>query len=246
MNSEVGKSYRPSHEDTMAASYIEVPIFAGQDTDAIELISACEQALRDATLPSGSLLLSSCFDAFCTELSALSSTEVQQYGIDKAHFKTPKDILSGLPGRYENNPIVSGTKLCLLQCLRYLAHIESSGTSSSQFADALQSNACHNLGVLGFSSGILPACVVAASGSVLTYISYSVEAFKLALWVGVRTLFYRHAFRSHILMRRHKQLYSNGYSKKLILAQPRCRLSKPMVRGRKPVIPTNWRVSGAY
>jgi len=164
----------------------------GQGANAIELIS-CEQALRDATLPSGSLLLSSCFDAFCTELSALSSTEVQQSGIDKAHFKTPKDILSGLPGRYENNPIMSGTKLCLLQCLRYLAHIESSGTSSSRFTDALQSNARHNLGILGFSSGILPACVVAASGSVLAYISYAVEAFKLALWIGVRTLFYRHS-----------------------------------------------------
>jgi malonyl CoA-acyl carrier protein transacylase len=175
----------------MSASYLDVPLFAGQGTEAVNSLRAREQALHDATSPSGALLLSSCFDAFHKEISTLSLLEIEQSGIDRADFGSPKDILSSLPEHHVNNPIISSTKLFLFQCLRYLAHLETSNSSPSPSAHFLKANASYNLGVLGFSSGILTACVVAASQSTLTYISNSVEAFRLAFWIGARTQDYR-------------------------------------------------------
>jgi hypothetical protein len=56
----------------MSASYLDVPVFAGQCMEAVDSLQAHEQALHDATSPSGALLLSSCFDTFHQELSELS------------------------------------------------------------------------------------------------------------------------------------------------------------------------------
>jgi hypothetical protein len=69
--------------------------------------------------------------------------------------------------------------------------MESSKNSPSRFTGVLKANASHNLGVLGFSSGVLSACVVAASQSTLAYISNAIEAFRLSFWIGVRTLGYQ-------------------------------------------------------
>ncbi|EEB96547.1 hypothetical protein MPER_04305 [Moniliophthora perniciosa FA553] len=45
--------------------------------------------------------------------------------------------------------------------------------------------------VLGFSSGILPACLIATSASISTYLSRAVELYRLALWIGIRAQIYR-------------------------------------------------------
>jgi len=172
----------------MSALYLDVPIFAGQGTEAADSLRAHEQALRDSTSPSGALLLSSCFDAFHQELSELSPHEIELSRVDRADFGSPNDIISSLP-QYSDNPIISSTKLFMFQSLRYLGHVESLKTSG--FTDVLKANTSHNLGVLGFSSGILVACVVAASQNTLVYISISVEAFRLAFWIWVRTQYYR-------------------------------------------------------
>ena len=172
----------------MSSSYLNVPIFAGQGTDAADSPRIIEQSLRDLTSPSCALLLFSCFNE---ELSKLSPVERQESGLEPTDFKSPKDLISSFPEHYVHNPIISGIKLFLFQSLRYLAHIERSSTSSHGFTDALKANAIHNLGVLGFSSGILPACVVATSQSALAYISNSVEGFRLAFWIGMRTMGYR-------------------------------------------------------
>ena len=174
----------------MASSYLDVPIFAGQGTDSLHSPQVLEQALRDASLPSSALLLSSCFDAFRTELSFLSPVQLQESGLEPTDFKTPTDILT--ISRHVHNPIISSTRLFLFQSVRYLAHVDGSNDSPTRFADAFKSNAsCGNLGILGFSSGIIPACVVAASQSSLAYISNAVEAFRLVFWIGVRALGYR-------------------------------------------------------
>jgi len=170
---------------SMSSSSLDLPVFAGQGTDSVD------SSRIDLNLPSNTLLLSSCFDAFHTELSQLSLAECKDSGIDPADFKSPGDILSPLPEHYNRNPIISGIQLFLLRSTRYLAYIESSNNSQNRFTDVLKGNVANNLGILGFSSGILPACVVAASRSTLAYISNSVEAYRLAFWIGVRTLGYR-------------------------------------------------------
>ena len=175
----------------MASSYLDVPIFAGQGTDSLHSPQVLEQALRDASLPSSALLLSSCFDAFRTELSFLSPVQLQESGLEPTDFNSPTDILTS---RHVHNPIISSTRLFLFQSVRYLAHVDGSNDSPTRFADALKSNdaSCGNLvGILGLSSGIIPACVVAASQSSLAYISNAVEAFRLVFWIGVRALGYR-------------------------------------------------------
>jgi hypothetical protein len=96
---------------------------------------------------------------------------------------------------YERNAVLAGTSLFLVHALRYLRFVEgscsSTGDSSSDtpprtsltpFLDALASSN----GVLGFSSGVLPACVAATSPDLPSYIAHAVEAYKVALWIGVR------------------------------------------------------------
>jgi hypothetical protein len=89
---------------------------------------------------------------------------------------------------------MSGTTLFLIQSLRYLAFIEASGVVASSiipFTDILKHNNGHGLGIVGFSSGILPACVVGTSFSTIAYITHAVEAYRLALWIGIRAQIYR-------------------------------------------------------
>jgi malonyl CoA-acyl carrier protein transacylase len=171
--------------------HLDIPVFAGQGTDAANSAHTLQQALRDTASPSGSVLLSACFDSFHDELSCLSPIELEESELERADFLNAKDILSTFPDKYIHNPIISGTKLFLIQSLRYLAHVETSSDSPSRFLDALKLNVSSNLGILGLSSGMLPACVVAASNSTLAYISHSVEAFRLAFWIGVRAQGYR-------------------------------------------------------
>lgn len=173
------------------ALHLDIPLFAGQGTDATNSTHTLQQALRDAASPSGAFLLSSCYDAFQKELVSLSSVELEESGIEPADFQDAKDILHIKSDHYIHNPIISGIRLFLVQSLRYIVHIETSSGSPGRFVDAIKLNASCKIGILGFSSGMLPACVVAASHSTLAYISYSVEAFRLAFYIGLRTQGYR-------------------------------------------------------
>ncbi|KAG6866326.1 Type I Iterative PKS [Blastosporella zonata] len=173
---------------------LHLPIFAGQGTSAATSSQTRQTALSDASSSSGSLLLSACYDAFHQELSCLSVDDFSALRIDIADFSTPSDLLSSPRGLYLHNPVVSGSTLFLIQTLRYLAFVEATCISTSSltpFSDVLKANVEHNLGVLGFSSGILPACVVATSFSTFGYITKAVEAYRLALWIGIRSHLYR-------------------------------------------------------
>lgn len=169
--------------------FVNVPVFAGQGTVAVHSSQTRQQALRDAAKASGAFLLTACHQAFHAEFAALSSTELAEVDIDITDFSTPESLLAIPADRYLNNAVVSGTTLFLIQSLRYLAYIEASGVTTGSitpFSDALKENVEQGLGVVGFSSGILPACVVATSQSTLTYISNAVESYRLAFWIGIR------------------------------------------------------------
>ncbi|KAF5377903.1 hypothetical protein D9615_006799 [Tricholomella constricta] len=171
-----------------------LPVFAGQGTAAATVPQTRQTAILDASSQSGSILLSACHEAFHHELSSLSAPELLHVDIDLTDFRKPESLLSLPAERYQQNSVISGSTLFLLQALRYLSFVEATGISTDSltpFSDVLKANSEHGLGVLGFSSGILPACVVATSFSTFSYISRAVEAYRLALWVGIRSQLYR-------------------------------------------------------
>lgn len=175
---------------------LDIPVFAGQGTTAANSVQTRQQALLDASIAAGTLLLSSCFEAFHAELSSMSDIELAQIGIDIADFKTKEALLELPAERYTTNPVITGTTIFLLQSLRYLAHVEASGVTNDSltpFSDVLKRNLEYGVGVLGFSSGILPACVVATSLTTISYVNCAVEAYRLAFWIGVRTQLYKEA-----------------------------------------------------
>lgn len=183
-----------------AATFLNIPVFAGQGAAAADYPAFRKQAQRDATSSAGSLLLTACFEAFHAELSCLAQDEILRTGIDLSDFKHRNAILDIPPDCYLSNPILTGTTLFLFQSLRYLAYIETSGgveETLAPFSDVLKGNREYQLGVLGFSSGILPAVVVATSFNTISYISRSVEAYRLAFWIGVRVQQFREKIALH-------------------------------------------------
>ncbi|KAG6896291.1 Type I Iterative PKS [Termitomyces sp. T32_za158] len=171
-----------------------LPIFTGQGTSAANSPKTRQTAISDASSSSGSLLLSECYKAFHHELSSLPASDFSALEIDRADFSLPNDLISTPKQCYQQNAVVSGSALFLIQTLRYLAFVEATcvpRNSVTPFNDVLKGNIQYGLGVLGFSSGILPACVVATSFSTLSYITRAVEAYRLAIWVGIRSHLYR-------------------------------------------------------
>jgi malonyl CoA-acyl carrier protein transacylase len=168
--------------------HLNIPIFPGQGTTSVNVQ---DQAIISSSSPTGTLLLSSCFEAFHSELSSLSDTEKEIIGVNLADFDRPLSLLVP-PNSYLRNPVISGTKLLLLQVLIYLdwatRHI---GAASNAFAAPLQRNCRYSAGVIGFSSGVISACVVGTSATLLDLLCNATSAFRVALWIGVRTPSYR-------------------------------------------------------
>ncbi|KAJ7613846.1 putative polyketide synthase [Mycena polygramma] len=164
---------------------MNIAIFAGQG-NSTAISSARAQALCDASSQSGATLTTIFREVFHTELASLSPEQLDIAGIQLEDFTRRESLLDEPRARYHHNPIISSTTLFLFQSLRYLRFIESSG-SLAPFRDFLK----RTHGVLGFSSGILTACVVASSADLASYFSQAAQAYRLALWIGVRTQFYR-------------------------------------------------------
>ncbi|KAG5652522.1 Type I Iterative PKS, partial [Sphagnurus paluster] len=179
---------------TPSPTPLHLPVFAGQGTTVVTAPQTRQTALLDASSHSGSILLAACHEAFHHELSSLPAPELFHVDIDLEDFEDPQKLLFLSKERYLHNAIISGSTLFLQQSLRYLAFVEALGNSThslTPFSDVLRQNSDYGLGVLGFSSGILPACVVATSFSTFSYISKAIEAYRLALWVGIRSQLYR-------------------------------------------------------
>lgn len=159
---------------------MDIPIFAGQGTSAANSLHTIKDCLCSTT---SKFLLSRCYEAFTAELQSLSVQDLALLDINIDDFKTEQDLLH-FHNRYATNAVLSGSSLLLIQVLRYLSFLEASNAS---FQCTLEANTT----VLGFSSGILPACVVASSTSPMSYISNALEAYRLALWIGIRIQSYR-------------------------------------------------------
>jgi phosphoribosylformylglycinamidine (FGAM) synthase PurS component len=173
---------------------LSLPVFAGQGIASTDAPRTRQQALLDASSASGSVLLSACHDAFHAELSSLSVMDLLHVQIDTVDFQTREDLVKPPKERYLQNAVIASSSLFLIQSLRYLALVEATGASTGSltpFSDILKRNLECGLGITGFSSGILPACVVATSFSLHRYISTAVEAYRLALWIGIRSQLYR-------------------------------------------------------
>jgi Starter unit:ACP transacylase in aflatoxin biosynthesis len=171
-------------------------VFPGQGTVAAYSLQTRHQAFGDSSSPSGSTLLSAYHEIFHAELSALPASDLSNIDLDATDFIKKESLLELPKERYVNNPIISGPSLFIIQTLRYLAFVEETGSSTNSltpFSDLLKPNLEYGPGVLGFSSGILTACVVGTSFSTISFISRAVEAYRLAVWIGIRTQLYRRA-----------------------------------------------------
>ncbi|KAJ7094725.1 putative polyketide synthase [Mycena belliarum] len=162
---------------------LDIPLFSGHGTS---MDAAYSQAREDAKTSAGMTLLAACHEAFHAELGALPpSARASLSALDLAEFDAHASLLTP-------HPVLSGASLFLAQALRYLAHVlspaENEGRRSvAPFKDAL--GRCRE--VLGFSSGVLPACVVAASPDLASFLANAVAGFRVALWIGVRLALWR-------------------------------------------------------
>ncbi len=169
-----------------------IPIFSGQGSTSLNSQRVQDQALISSSSPAGTLLLSSCFQAFHSDLSSLSDTELEMTGVSLTDFDRALTLLAVPPRRYFLNPVVSGTRLLLIQALVYLEWTTRTiGDAQYSFTTLLERNRGYRAGIVGFSSGIISACIVGTSATLLDYLSNAVSAFRVALWIGVRTQCYR-------------------------------------------------------
>jgi Starter unit:ACP transacylase in aflatoxin biosynthesis len=170
-----------------------IPVFSGQGSASFDSRRVQDQALICSSSHAGTLLLSSCFQAFHSDLSSLSDLELEMTGVTLTDFDQPFTLLVVPPKKYARNPVVSGTRLLLIQALIYLewATRTVGEASDDTLATLLERNRRHRVGVVGFSSGIISACVVGTSATLLDYLSNAASAFRVALWIGVRTQCYQ-------------------------------------------------------
>lgn len=172
--------------------FLNIPVFPGQGITSVNSQRVQDQAIVSSSSPAGTLLLSSCFEAFHSELSSLSDTELEMTGVSLADFDRPLSLLFIPPSNYLRNPVISGTRLHVLQALIYLEWATRGiGSASDTLAALLQQNSRYSTGIIGFSSGVISACVVGTSATLLDFLCNAVSAFRVALWIGVRTQFYR-------------------------------------------------------
>ncbi|PPQ69908.1 hypothetical protein CVT24_003242 [Panaeolus cyanescens] len=172
------------------ASVLVLPVLGGQGTLIFDE-KIHQQLLNLSASPSCSVLLASCFASFHSEINALSPQDLNKVDICVSEFKEPSSLFILPSERYFHNPLVTGPALLLIQVIRLLSYIEDTQDFSFPILHIFQQNVVHATGILAFSSGILSACVLSASRSLLSFISNAVEAYRLALWIGIRCQIFR-------------------------------------------------------
>lgn len=164
-----------------------VIIFGGQGSSSLFSSAATSSAQDDAkSSVAAAVLLSHCHDAFLKDCLSLDLDSRQKTGVDPSSFHELKDFIAP-PQRFHNNAIIQATTICLYQLLHYLVEIARRDldfdTSKKQILETT-----------GFSSGLLSATVVATSSTIGEYVSFGVEAFRLAFWIACRTNINGHEF----------------------------------------------------
>ena len=146
-------------------------------------------AKQDAHTPLGMAVLLSCYQAFIQDFNSLSPVEREESGIAVEACPNP-DALLDLPQHVPHNAIVGNIHLYLVQILRYIASIDGS----------LNRSIHPTFGVLGFSTGMVAASVIACADSIPQLVAHATEAFRLAFWIGVRAQQYaRSALRDALI-----------------------------------------------
>ncbi|KAI0304291.1 hypothetical protein B0F90DRAFT_1809157 [Multifurca ochricompacta] len=164
---------------------LNIPVFSGQGTTSINSRGVQGEALISSSSSAGGLLLSSCFEAFHSELSSLSAVDLEMTGVKLPDFDRPSALLVVSSEKYYCNPVISGSRLFLIQTLIYLEWATRiTEAASNTFATLLERNRRYGIGLIGFSSGIITACVAGTSATILDFLSNAVSAFRVALWIG--------------------------------------------------------------
>ena len=182
-----------SQQGRMAVAPVIVPIFSGLGTSAAISEAWLQQSLSDSDSSPGSLLLHSCYHAFVRELSSLLPTDLRLLAISLDEFPTPASLLTHK--RSADHIVLSHSFLFLSQALRWLSLIDSS--KQDAFVQPLDAT----VGCLSFSLGVLMAPVIASSTTLLGYLSSAVEAYKVALWIGIRVHLHHHSNPSCVMPR---------------------------------------------
>ena len=162
--------------DVIRAAYSFV--LDGQGIPASTSPQTIQIALQDATLPLGHAILLSCHQAFLKDYGALTVEEQRDSGLTLDDCPSPDSLLE-LPQRVSYNAVVGNIHLYLVQLLRYVANIDA--TSLGDIHPSLK-----ELGVLGFSTGMIASTVIACADNIPRFISHATEAFRLAFYMGLR------------------------------------------------------------
>lgn len=169
---------------------IILPLFGGQGLATAVPSSDYYSTVPFNASPSGTLLLESCHAVLLEEIACLKAEDLDHLGICAQDYSDQNTVIYPLKTAHRNDPVFSGTILLLDQALRFLAYINNISNpspSSKPILDALRCSPNNTLGITGLSSGILTACVVASSPSIPSFILHCVEAYRLALWIGIRS-----------------------------------------------------------
>ncbi|CAD6924271.1 unnamed protein product [Tilletia laevis] len=165
-----------------------LPIFAGQGTSGFDVPLhklAPPSSLAEVCLKE---LHSTVVDCF----KSLSAQQLNKLQLARDHFDRPETLLGTQGSRIlsPSSALAASLRTTAFQLVLYLAKVESAQVS---FEDHL-GPATKTIGVLGFSSGLISATVVASSRTTLDYLTNSVAAIKVAFWLGLRAdLFKRDA-----------------------------------------------------
>ena len=158
-----------------------IVLFGGQGSRSLFSPASLSVIEEDvATSPAVSILLSKCHVAFLEEISNLSEEEKRILGLDLHQFGHARSLLS-VEGEDQEHAVLQATTLSLHQLLHYLGEAESHSTTFDVYFNNI-------LETTGFCAGLVPAAVVASSRTIGQYITFGVEAFRLAFWIGYRTL----------------------------------------------------------
>ena len=158
-----------------------IVLFGGQGSRSLfspVSLSVIEEDI--ATSSASSILLSKCHVAFLEEISSLDEEERHALHLDLHKFGHARSLIS-VKGEDQEHAVLEATTLCLHQLLHYLREAErQSSTFDAYFNDILETT--------GFCAGLVPAAVVASSRNTAQFITFAVEAFRLAFWTGYRTM----------------------------------------------------------
>jgi hypothetical protein len=166
----------PAHTDYF------VVLFGGQGSTSIFSATAAATAEEDAQSTSrGSILLSIRHAEFLEEIASLDTESQLLLAINTALFTSPRDLLKPTI-QYHTHPVLQATTIYLYQLLHYLAESQRAdgyGPFENLF-DRLQETS-------GFSSGLIPAAIVASSPSLDDFVAFGIQGFRLAFWIACRT-----------------------------------------------------------